>query len=159
MVVYIHQCCSLSSSHSPSPPPAPAPLIPTLKAHHHGRGFSLTALYSLTWADYRGHLPFRTQRCTQSSYRTITHVLFCPSAVEHVSPGLPTSFPKRCFSWDRSSNSTFKLLAQNVSIFHVPVRVAERSPGPKNLDLHSSFTRGIATHQANFCVSWKETGL
>lgn len=79
--------------------------------------------------------------------------------MKHVSPGLTTSFPKMCSFWGRKGNSTFQLLAQNVGIFHVPVRVAEGSPGPKNLELHSSFTWGFAIHQADFCVSWKESGL
>lgn len=64
-----------------------------------------------------------------------------------------------CSSLGRKGNSTFKLLAKNMSIFHVPVRVAEGSPGPKNLELHSSLTCRLAIHQADFCVSWKETGL
>lgn len=115
--------------------------------------------FSLTWADYRGHLPHRTQRRTQSSHGTISHVPLSPRAVKHVPPDLPASFPKRCSSWGRKGNSAFKLLAENMSIFHVPVRVAERSPRPKNLELHSSLTWGLAMNQANFCVSWKETGL
>lgn len=132
---------------------------PALKARHHEKGSSFAVCHPLTWADYRGHLPRWTWRCTQSSYRTISHVLLSPSAVKHVPPDLITSFPKMRPSWGRKGNSTFELLAENVGIFHVPVRVAEGSPVPKYLELHSSLTSGLAIHQADFCVSWKEIGL